>query len=49
MTSTSEHPGGVNMLSADGAIRFVSDHIDVQVWRALGTRNLGEVEAGGAP
>lgn len=32
------HPGGVNLLFADGSTRFVSSHIDRTLWRALGTR-----------
>jgi len=37
--ATSSHPGGVNVLMADGSVRFHSDLIDVSVWRALGSRN----------
>ena len=36
------HRGGVNAAFADGACRFVSDHIDLSVWRALSTRAGGE-------
>lgn len=32
------HVGGVNLLTADGAVRFVSESIDLTTWRALGTR-----------
>jgi prepilin-type processing-associated H-X9-DG protein len=39
----SRHPGGVNVLLADGSVRFVSDNIAVPTWRALGTMNGGEV------
>ncbi len=39
----SHHPGGVNLLLCDGSVRFVSDSIDLDVWRALGSRNQGEV------
>lgn len=38
----SEHPGGVNVVFGDGAARFVSETIDLKVWRALGTRDGGE-------
>ncbi|MFV0443438.1 MAG: DUF1559 domain-containing protein [Planctomycetaceae bacterium] len=38
-TARSLHPGGVNCVMADGATRFVADSIDLDVWRALGTRN----------
>jgi prepilin-type processing-associated H-X9-DG protein len=37
------HNGGVNVLFGDGSVRFVKDTVDVQVWRALGTRNGREV------
>lgn len=41
-TARSWHPGGVNLAMADGAVRFVSENIDLQVWRAVGTRDGGE-------
>ena len=39
----SMHPGGVNLLLADGSVRFVSDTIKLSTWRALATRRGGEV------
>ena len=39
MPARSAHPGGVNSLAMDGAVRFVSDSVDDRVWHALGTRN----------
>jgi len=39
----SYHPGGVNAAMADGAVRFVSNRIAQEVWRAIGTRARGEV------
>jgi prepilin-type N-terminal cleavage/methylation domain-containing protein/prepilin-type processing-associated H-X9-DG protein len=39
----SRHPGGVNVLLADGSVRFVPDTISLPTWRALGTRAGGEV------
>jgi prepilin-type N-terminal cleavage/methylation domain-containing protein/prepilin-type processing-associated H-X9-DG protein len=39
----SYHPGGVNCLLADGSVRWFSSSIDLQVWRALGSRDRGEV------
>lgn len=42
ITARSFHPTGVNTLMADGSQRFVSDHIDGLVWRALGTVAGGE-------
>jgi prepilin-type N-terminal cleavage/methylation domain-containing protein len=37
------HPGGVNAAIADGSVRFVGNGIAPPVWRALGTRQGGEV------
>ena len=37
-TTTSLHPGGVNLLIADGHVRFVSNSIDQSTWRELGSR-----------
>ncbi|GIX04747.1 MAG: prepilin-type N-terminal cleavage/methylation domain-containing protein [Planctomycetaceae bacterium] len=38
----SEHTGGVHTLLCDGSVRFVSENIDLRLWRALGTRAGGE-------
>lgn len=38
----SYHPGGCMMQLADGSVRFVSQTIDLTVWRAVGSRNSGE-------
>jgi type II secretory pathway pseudopilin PulG len=43
MAARSLHPGGVMGLSCDGAVRFVSDSVDLAVWRAIATR--GGLEA----
>jgi prepilin-type N-terminal cleavage/methylation domain-containing protein/prepilin-type processing-associated H-X9-DG protein len=42
-TANSKHPGGVNVGLADGSVRFIKTTVNLQAWRALGTRNLGEV------
>ncbi len=42
LSASSWHRGGVNLLLLDGSVRFVTDTIDLQVWRALGSRNGGE-------
>jgi prepilin-type N-terminal cleavage/methylation domain-containing protein len=39
----SYHVGGAMMMMGDGSISFVSDTIDATVFRALGSRNMGEV------
>ena len=43
ITSRSYHTGGVNATNVDGSTRFVSDSIDLIAWRALASRNGGEV------
>ena len=43
MPASSHHAGGVNLLNGDGSVRFVKDSIAIATWRALGTRNGGEV------
>jgi prepilin-type processing-associated H-X9-DG protein len=40
---TSYHPGGVNLLMGDGGVRFIKNSIALPTWRALSTRNGGEV------
>jgi prepilin-type N-terminal cleavage/methylation domain-containing protein/prepilin-type processing-associated H-X9-DG protein len=42
-TARSWHRGGVNVLMGDGSTRFVSEHVQRNVWRALGSRNGGEL------
>ena len=37
------HAGGVNLLLADGAVRFAGDSIDLGIWWGLATRSGGEV------
>lgn len=39
----SYHIGGVQILLADGSVRFVSDNIDSGTWQSLATRGGGEV------
>ncbi len=41
--ASSHHPGGVNVVFADGSVRFVKDSISPPTWWALGSRNGGEV------
>ena len=43
LPASSRHPGGVNVLFADGSIRFIKDGVADRVWWALGTRAGGEV------
>jgi prepilin-type N-terminal cleavage/methylation domain-containing protein/prepilin-type processing-associated H-X9-DG protein len=37
-TARSRHPGGVNLLMADGSTRFISNDISQPVWQAMATR-----------
>lgn len=39
----SRHPGGANLLLCDGAVRFVDDSIDIDIWHGLGSRNGQEL------
>jgi hypothetical protein len=39
---SSYHNTGVQCMMGDAAVRFVSDNIDLKVWRSLGTRASGD-------
>jgi prepilin-type N-terminal cleavage/methylation domain-containing protein len=39
---TSAHPGGAFFAMTDGSVRFIEDSISLPVFRALGTRAVGE-------
>lgn len=43
VAARSRHSGGVNVALVDGSVRFVSDSIDLGVWRSLSSRNGNEV------
>lgn len=43
LAATSNHPGGVNVLFADGSVKFIKDSVNAGTWRALGTIAGGEV------
>ncbi len=45
VSAHSDHSGGVNVALVDGSVRLVSDTIDLQVWRTVGTRAGSEVES----
>lgn len=47
LTGSSEHPGGLNVLLADGHVGWFDNSLDVAVWWRLGSRNGGEVSVGG--
>ncbi len=40
---SSLHPGGCNVMMADGSVRFVKNSIDMMTWWKLGTMDGGEV------
>ncbi|MEW4488347.1 DUF1559 domain-containing protein [Thalassoglobus sp. JC818] len=42
-SAASEHSGGVNLTFADGHVVFLTESVDRDVWRAIGTRNGNEV------
>ncbi len=43
VTARSYHTGGVQVSLADGSVQFLSESIDLGVWRSLGSRDGGEV------
>lgn len=42
-TARSWHPHGVHVAFADGHVRRIAENIDLKVWRAMATRQGGEV------
>ncbi len=43
----SDHPGGANVANGDGSVRFVSEFINQDVWRAVSSVADGEVVTSG--
>jgi prepilin-type processing-associated H-X9-DG protein len=43
ITADSYHPGGVNILLADGSVRFIKDSVNGLTWRAFSTIAGGEI------
>ena len=43
ITTTSNHPGGVNVAFGDGSVKFVKDSVDLSTWWALATRAGKEI------
>jgi prepilin-type processing-associated H-X9-DG protein len=41
-SASSYHSGGVNVLFLDGNVQFISNSVELYVWRALGSRDGGE-------
>ena len=48
-TARSAHPGGVNVLYADGSARFIDNGISPIAWKALSTRNATDDTAAESP
>ncbi len=46
ITAGSLHPGGSHTVFADGHVQFVKSSMQVEVWRALGSRNGREIVSG---
>jgi prepilin-type processing-associated H-X9-DG protein len=42
----SRHEGGVNLLLCDGAVRFISESLNLAIWHGLATRDRQEVLEG---
>ena len=43
VAARSFHGGGVNVLFADGSVKFIKDSIGLEIWRAISTKDNGEV------
>ncbi len=39
---SSKHVGGAQVLLADGSVRFASENVDINIWKAAGSTNGGE-------
>ncbi len=39
----SNHPGGVNVAFCDGSVRFIKNTVNLMSWRAVSTKDAGEV------
>lgn len=42
VTSRSHHTGMVVSMLMDGSVRSINSNLDLSIWRALGTRNVGD-------
>ena len=47
VSARSRHPGGVTTVFGDGSVRFVSDPVAVDIWRALSSKDGGEPVSAG--
>lgn len=42
MAASSRHPMGVNVVLGDGAVKFVSENLNPELWQALGSISAGD-------
>jgi prepilin-type N-terminal cleavage/methylation domain-containing protein len=42
-TARSRHPTGINILRVDGSLEFLSNSVDVTIWRGIATRSGNEI------
>jgi prepilin-type processing-associated H-X9-DG protein len=49
VSAGSAHAGGVNVLLADGHVVFISDSVDLFVWRDLGSRVASDIQIAALP
>jgi prepilin-type N-terminal cleavage/methylation domain-containing protein len=45
VSARSMHPGGANVQLGDNRVHFAGENIDVNVWRAVGSRDVGETNS----
>lgn len=43
ITAASDHPGGAQILLLDGHVKFATNSVSLATWKAIGSRNGGEV------
>jgi prepilin-type N-terminal cleavage/methylation domain-containing protein/prepilin-type processing-associated H-X9-DG protein len=43
VSASSRHLGAVNVTMGDGSVRLISNSVDLNTWRGMGTRNGGEI------
>ena len=46
MAARSRHPGGGGAALCDGSVKFISDNINIDIWRAVSTTKGGELVSG---
>ncbi|HEV3438986.1 MAG TPA: DUF1559 domain-containing protein [Gemmata sp.] len=40
---SSKHIGGVNLIACDGSVHFITNSVSMTTWRAIGSRNGGDI------